>query len=687
MVRKQADTKHRINRGRPRFRQTAGSAILTQAPTNSRPDTRNGDAHDRAGRTDCLASLSGRPAAFPDGTAVAYVATPYGRVENAEGEIWLASIASGESRRFTVGSGRDDHPRWSPDSRWLAFLSDRDEPGRRDLYRIPRNGGEAELLVERKRGIERFAWSPDGSTIAFLCPDDPTDEDERREKERDDAEVYGERWKLNRLRLLDLTTREVRTLSTGDGHVSELAWSPDGSQIAYVARPTPELEAGQRARIAVISLDADAEPRDVMVEPGFSPHNLTWSPDGNALLYVGGHDPQPQGSFTVYSVPADGSSAYRLVGPSRDVGYCVTGLQSVPGSDRVVITIAEGLTTRLDWLDPTTGEMETLYGYPEGDVIGADVLLQGEQPLLAVVRSSGSEPPEVHVGRSDALRKVSDHHAPLRDFSFGTQQPFHWKAPDGLPIDGVLIRPPHAPEGPLPLVVLVHGGPYGRSANGWQLRPLGWGQWLAAHGFAVLMPNYRGGLGHGHAFATSARGNVGVGDFPDILAGVDAAVEQGIADPERLGIGGWSQGGFMTAWAVTQTNRFKAGVMGAGVSDWNMMTMTSDVPTFESVLGGSKPWDGVGPQRADEVSPISFAARAETPLLMLHGKSDERVPVSQAIGFERALRERNVPTQLVVYPREPHGVRERAHQRDILRRVLAWYTRWLGQPESAAPSE
>jgi dipeptidyl aminopeptidase/acylaminoacyl peptidase len=191
------------------------------------------------------------------------------------------------------------------------------------------------------------------------------------------------------------------------------------------------------------------------------------------------------------------------------------------------------------------------------------------------------------------------------------------------------------------------------------------------------MPNYRGGAGRGHSFAKAARGNVGLGDFPDIMSAVDAAVERGIADPDRLGIGGWSQGGFMTAWAVTQTNRFKAGVMGAGVSDWGMLTLTSDVPTFESVLGGSRPWDGAGPHRHAEISPISYAARAETPLLMLHGKNDERVPVSQAIGFERALRERGVPVELVIYPREPHGVRERAHQRDILRRVLAWYDRWL----------
>ncbi|MGA7673044.1 MAG: prolyl oligopeptidase family serine peptidase, partial [Nitrolancea sp.] len=541
----------------------------------------------------------------------------------AEGAIWLASVGEGDARQFTSGSGRDDNPRWSPDGKSLAFLSERAEPGRRDLYRIPRGGGEAEPLIHRKRGIERFAWSPDGGRLAFLCPDDPDDEDERREKERDDAEVYGERWPLNRLRLFDLSTRETRTLSTEDLHLTELVWSPDGRRIAYAARPTPELESGVRSRVAVIPVDGEGKSIQLAVDGGYTPHDLCWGADSDSLLFVGGHDPQPQGSFTVYMVPADGSGKARVVGPSRDDECCVIGLRSVPGSKRFAMLVAEGLTTRVEWLDPESGERDVLYGYPDGDVVNADAVMCDGSPVLTVVRSSGSQPPEIYVGTPDNLRQASDHHAPLREFEFGTQEPFYWNAPDGLQIDGVLIRPPRAADGPSPMVTLVHGGPYGRSSNGWNLRPLGWAQYLAAHGYAVLMPNYRGGAGRGHRFAINARGNVGEGDFPDVLSGVDAAIERGIADPDRLGIGGWSQGGFMTAWAVGHTNRFKAGVMGAGVSDWNMMTLTSDLPTFEAVLGGSRPWDGIDRDRAAEVSPIYFAATAVTPLLMLHGKNDE----------------------------------------------------------------
>jgi dipeptidyl aminopeptidase/acylaminoacyl peptidase len=229
----------------------------------------------------------------------------------------------------------------------------------------------------------------------------------------------------------------------------------------------------------------------------------------------------------------------------------------------------------------------------------------------------------------------------------------------------------------LPTVVLAHGGPYARWGQGFNLSPLNWAQWLALAGYAVLLPNPRGGFGRGEHFAAAARGAVGEEDYRDLIAMVDAAVARGIADPEHLGIGGWSQGGFMAAWAVTQTRRFKAAIMGAGVSEWGMMVMTSDLPDFERELGGSAPWDAEEQRGYARLSPIMFARAATTPVLILHGQNDERVPVSQAIGFHRALREAGAPTELVIYPREPHGITERAHQIDVLRRVRTWFDRWL----------
>lgn len=620
------------------------------------------------------------PQLSPDGSRVAYVTACYGQEgDHPEGAIWVAPTdGSSMAQQWTFSGGRDDTPRWSPDGGTLAFLSDRANRGTKALHRMPANGGEAEKLVERKKSIASFAWAPDGARIAFLAPDNLTDADEQREKERDDADVYSERWSYDRLHLLDLASGAVTTLPTGEMHITECAWSPDGATIAFLAQPTPELD--DRHKTAIFTIPAaGGDARHLCQTTGGN--NLAWSESeaiGDMLVFVAPHEPMPQCSYTVWAVSADGGEP-TVIGPGANETACATNLRAVPGQPPITIAIARGLTTELVNINTPTGLPALFCAHPTGDLGAFSVAMppRTAAPVIAVVRSAGGDPHELWVGPPGKLHRVSDHHAALRDVQFGKQEPFFWTAPDGLALDGILIRPPDAPEGPLPTVVYVHGGPYSRWTNGWNLRPLNWGQWLATHGYAVLMPNCRGGMGHGNTFATAARGNVGGADYYDLMAAVDAAVARGIADPERLGIGGWSQGGFMTAWAITQTHRFKAGVMGAGVSDWNMMTMTSDLPTFEAALGGDRPWDGPGPHNAARLSPISYAKSAATPLLILHGKEDARVPVSQAIGFSRALREQNVPVQLVTYPREPHGVRERTHQRDILRRVRAWHDQWL----------
>ena len=619
------------------------------------------------------------PQLSPDGSRVAYVAACYGQEsDHPEGTIWVAPTdGTAMARQWTFGNGRDDTPRWSPDGHTLAFLSDRANRGTKALYRMPASGGEAEKMVERKKSIEFLAWSPDGTRIAFLAPDDPTDTDEQREKERDDAEVYGERWPYHRLHLLDLATGAVTTLPTGDMHITECAWSPDGARIAYFAQPTPELD--DRHKTAIFTVPGvGGQARRLCYTTGGS--NLAWGISeaiGDLLVFIAPHEPAPQCSATIWAVSADGGDP-TVMDPDVTETACATNLSIAPGQPRITIAMAKGLTTELVNLNTPTGLPTPFCAHPTGD-LGAFVVAMPSHtaPVVAVVRSAGDEPPELWAGAPNVLHRITDHHAALRDVRFGKQEPFFWTAPDGLALDGILIRPPDPPEGPLPTIVYVHGGPYSRWANGWHLRPNNWGQWLATHGYAVLMPNCRGGLGHGNAFATAARGDVGGADYRDIMAAVDAAIARGIADPERLGIGGWSQGGFMTAWAITQTHRFKVGVMGAGVADWNMMTMTSDMPTFEAALGGDRPWDGPGPHNAARLSPISYAKNAKTPLLILHGKNDARVPVTQTIGFARALREQSVPVQVVIYPREPHGIRERNHQRDILRRVRAWYDQWL----------
>lgn len=712
------------------------------------------------------------PQLSPDGRMVAYVLAPAGMTgEHPASALWLAPVdGSVPPRQFTSGAAEDCRPRWSPDGKHIAFLSDRAKRGTAQLYLIDCAGGEARpLTAERqtpslaqqgagasrppaserhasslpqrgeinpdgvpdhaplqyrtvsvgatrvaapstdanKRPVLSFAWSPDGASIAFTSADEPDAEDERREKERDDASVFGERWQHARLRLLTLASGEVRVLHAPARHISEFAWSPRGDAIVCISWQAPPLEFALSDNLFErVPLDGGAA-QPLCTFSGRAA-SLLWTSDGESLLFLASAGSFAQASQVVWSVPArggqprhlalgDDSCARELLQPSglrpqvaRAEVQEAAPLRSdgAPQSARVAVAVAAGLNTVLAWLDPRTGAVEPFYHASQSDgpadISGWSVQSSPDGEIaVGAVRGSGTHAWELWggrfrvQGRYPELQQLSKHTAEFDAVSFVAQEPFRWQAEDGLELDGLLLRPPSTGAQALPLITLVHGGPYGRWALGFNLTWGRWAQWLAPAGYVVFLPNPRGGMGHGERFAAAARADVGGADYRDVIAGINAVLAQGIADPARLGIGGWSQGGFMSAWAVTQTRRFKAAVVGAGPTDWGMMTATSDMLAFQRELGGSAPWDGAGPHRFAQLSPISFASRVDTPVLILHGQNDERVPVSQAVSFHRALRERGVRSELVIYPREPHAVRERAHQMDILHRVRAWYARWL----------
>jgi dipeptidyl aminopeptidase/acylaminoacyl peptidase len=624
----------------------------------------------------------------PDGKQIVYTLRSFSKKEEyASSSLWMATTdGSRPARQFTSDEAGNTHPRWSPDGGQIAFLADRAKRGTAQLYVIAVDGGEARALTptDNKMAIQHFAWSPGGGQIAFTSADEPTEEEERREKERDDARVYGERRPYARLRLLSLATHEITTLVSGERHIADVGWHPDGTELAYVVWQTPELESlAHEMVIEHVSL-AGEEPRVICRFAG-GVSALTWAADGQCLLFVGSVSGKNQASHAVYMVPVQGGEPRRLVFGETN---CAADLRPLQQEEQIAACFWEGLETKLCTLNTATGATSIIFP-PDGQYIAADyatwdVRFIDDHVVLAITQCSDHELWNVWAGCSEsgieipALQRVSSHQERFAGLIFGDQEVFQWTAPDGLELDGILVRPPDASmDQPLPTIVLVHGGPYGRWGRGCHLSWGDWSQWLALAGYAVLMPNPRGGLGHGEQFAAAARGDVGGADYGDVIAAVDAAVERGVADSDRLGIGGWSQGGFMTAWAVTQTDRFKAGIMGAGVSDWGMMVMTSDLPDFERELGGSAPWEGLGPHQHAKLSPISFAHQVKTPVLILHGENDARVPLSQAVGFHRALREHQVPTEFVIYPREPHSISERAHQIDLLRRVRSWYDRWL----------
>jgi dipeptidyl aminopeptidase/acylaminoacyl peptidase len=636
----------------------------------------------------------------PDGTELAYTLVPQSTKEAYPvSAIWRASTAGGSSsaHQLTSGDARDHTPKWSPDGSKIAFLSDRATRGTPQLFLIQRDGGEARSLTSgnNTQGVKDFAWSPGGSQIAFISADEQSAEDEECAKNRDDAEVFGEHWRYDRLHLLDLATGNVTTLVRGARHITSFAWSPDGKELAYVACQSPEYEA--RVRESILErVDLEAfEPSMVCLIPS-RPSSPTWSPDGQYLLLIGGAERFEQTSFVVYRVPRGGGKPERI---APGIQQCVRDLLWPGAASRAIVLLWEGLKSNLCWLDAVTGQLAPLLASTTDGLAGlAHVSVccppGGQETVVALARSSEGRPWQVWAGRCGDeghqvdLKQVTAHNRELEHagIPWGRQEPFIWTAADGWELDGVLVLPPNTRQADrlLPLVVVPHGGPYDRSDLRFQLGAMGsgWAQWLAADGYAVLLPNYRGGSGHGERFAAAVRGDVGGAEYADCLSAVDAAIERGIADPERVGIGGCSQGGNITAWTVTQTSRFKAAVMGVGITDWGMLCMTSNMPQFQRELAGSAPWDGVEARQHILRSPISYVGNVQTPLLILHGQNDPIVPVDQAAAFHRALRSRQVPCELVTYPREGHAFAERAHQIDALLRVRAWFNRWLKEPNN-----
>jgi dipeptidyl aminopeptidase/acylaminoacyl peptidase len=617
-----------------------------------------------------------QPVMSPDGRWVAYVVAPVGHLgERRLSALWLAAAdGSSPPRQLTAGTAADSGPRWAPDSASLFFMSDR--TGSAQLHRIRVDGGEAENLTEWEGEIYDVCPLADGR-VAVVAADEPTEEDQRKRAERDDAIVWSEQRGHGRLRLLDPVTRELHAAADlGGRHVVELAQRPDGGPVAVISWVNREDDPGAITNeLHMVDPDTGAA-RDLGRVAGFARSPVWWADAGTwHLVYLA--EPDPYGGFVVYDAVPDASTSPHDLTTGMDVSP--TGLAQVADGPPLAL-FESGLDTGIHRLEPGSLRFRCL-STRVGLVGSLTASRSGE--VVAVLASTADQPADVQAGPPGGpLSRISDTRPELREIDWGTQERLSYKASDGLALDGLLILPPgrSRADGPFPLVTLVHGGPDDRYADEFMLRVHTPGQWLATAGYAVFLPNPRGGTGHGREFSAAVVGAVGGAEWSDILEGIDMLVAAGVADPDRLGITGPSHGGFMTAWAVGQTDRFKAALMFAGICDWGMIAGAGEYGAMDGALAGSFGWEGTGPHPHDRVSPISFASKVRTPVLIVHGEDDTNVPLAQATYFHRALSRYGAEHELVVYPREGHGLAERNHQRDLLLRTRAWFDRWLSDP-------
>lgn len=611
------------------------------------------------------------PQLSPDGKWVAYVVTVTDMKANAtNSDIWLVSAAGGAPRQLTRSPRADGSPRWSPDGQWLAFVSAREE--RAQIYRISPFGGEAERLTDSKTGVGAIQWSPDGTRIAFTATQAPTPEQEQKQRDRDDAIVVDTDFRMGRIWVVDVATREATELVKEAMHASDPQWSPDGTRIAFSATPTPRADDGFRSDVYVVDARGGA-PRKLVENdgPDTAPR---WSPDGRYLAIS--TRPLGRGAIGLSRlaiIPAEGG-APRLVAPAFD--YSAGGVTWSADGRTLWFTAGVGTTAQLFAVPATGGTPRALTDH-QGMLGG--LTMSADRSQVAFTFSTIQRPAEVHVAataRPGQPTRLTDHNAAVSQLALGRSEVIRWRSTEGREIEGILIYPvDYQPGRRYPVMANIHGGPsgvwtqsfpgsYGNFAHVW-----------AGRGWLSFFPNVRGSSNYGEEFLVSNVRDWGGGDYRDIQTGLDTLVARGIADPDRMAQSGWSYGGYMTAWTITQTNRFKAAMVGAGLTNMFSMYSTNDLQSTLDAYFGAEPWDDR--EAYDRASALMFIKQASTPTLIMHGQQDLRVPIGQAQELYQGLKRNNVPVELVFYPRAGHGLGEPRHQLDKMQREVEWFTRWV----------
>ncbi len=598
----------------------------------------------------------------------------------------VVTIDDGTVRAVSPDNVADRLLRWSPDGATLAVLSRRPHEEDDTILRAPEQiyltspRGEGPRRLTCVRGeIQDMAWLPDGSQLILLMSDPEPRLESVEQGEGNDAIEVERHSRFGRLWSVDVTSRELVALTPADIHIWEFALSPDGHQAVLVASDTSFEWSWYQARLAV-SVLGTPQVRTLYTTPRQLAHPR-FSPDG-----------------TIVSVISCTWSDRGVIGGDVLV---------VPTSEDDVRTLAAEQSLSVAWTEwEADGKALLSCGYADGEIALWRLYVTGQvttlwrgqctftpqiQPRfsrsgnrIAVLREDTNRPVDLWVVQLDGgsmgdWRQVTRLHPETEEWMRGPVQTLHWTAADGTPIQGLLALPPdYHHDMRLPTITLVHGGPGFLQPYAFLLDIVRWCRPLTAHGYAVFLPNPRGSTGWGTTFTEANLGDMGGEDFGDIMAGIDHIIHTGVGDADRLGIGGFSYGGFMAAWAVTQTNRFKASVMFAGISDWRSFHGVGPVPTWDALAYGplgqpADPYDAAGPYT--RFSPIMHVGQARTPTLIINGEGD--MFASQGYQFFRGLKDRGIEAEMIVYPREGHTVMERLHQQDMIRRIVDWYMRHL----------
>jgi len=617
----------------------------------------------------------------PDGKWIAYVVTSADMKENAnDADVWLVATAGGDPVRLTTSKKNDTQPRWSPDSRHLAFISAREE--KPQIFVISPTGGEAERLTESKSGVQSFQWSPDGKSIAYVAQQELTAEEEKKQKDKDDAQVVDKDFKFARVWVIDVASKKARELVKNDYVAADPQWSPDGRQIAYTVFPTPKADDGNLSDLYVIEVESGKQ-RKLVANDG-PDASARWSPDGKWIAYLTREAQNGVIGQSRLAVIASDGGTPRFIAANFE--YQPGAPRWSPDGRTITFTSSVRTTSQLYSVTVASGEVKALSN-TVGTMGAATFSRDGS--VVAFTRSDLQHPDDVYVARSlpiDNAVKLTNHNPQVEQFMLGKGEVIRWKSKDGMEIEGLVIYPVDYEAGKrYPLVAQIHGGPSGVWTQNFPSSWANFGHVWANKGWVAFYPNVRGSSGYGEKFLLSNINDWGGGDYQDIQSGIDNLVAKGVADPDRLAQTGWSYGGYMTAWTLTQTNRFKAVMVGAGLTNMFSMYSTNDLQRILEAYFNGEPWDNL--QAYQRASAMTYIKQAKTPTLILHGAADTRVPTSQAQELYMGLRKNKVPVELVFFPREPHGLQEPRHRLDKMRREYAWFSKYVLGVEVPEPAK